>query len=104
MATARRWRWMALIFIPVASGICWAALPWTFGDGARALIGFVGYSTLILSVGGRFDAGFLGYLGIGFVPRVIDVFLFVGVVSWLILASRSTDSEPSRPTQAESRS
>jgi len=88
LSMVRRWRWTAFVFLPIVSAVCWAALPWTFGVGATALIGFVSYLTLILAVASRIDAGFLSYLGLEAVPVVIDVLLLMGVVSWLVWASR----------------
>ncbi|HEV3312077.1 MAG TPA: hypothetical protein VG815_16325 [Chloroflexota bacterium] len=96
ISTVRRWRWTAFVAVPLISGVCWAALPWTFGPGVRAIIGFVGYFTLLLSVAGHIDSGYLTYLGLGLLPRFIDVLLLVGVVSWLVWASRA--QAPSRST------
>ena len=88
-AKVRRWRWMAVVVLPLVGAACWAALPWTFGNGARALIGFATYFTLMMAVAHRADSSFLSYLGIGVLPVVIDLLLLVGVVSWLVWASRS---------------
>lgn len=85
----RRWRWMAVVGLPIVGAACWAALPWTFGAGARALIGFATYFTLMMAVAHRADSSFLSYLGIGALPAIIDGLLLVGVVSWLVWASRS---------------
>lgn len=88
-AAISRWRWTASVLVPLLSGICWAALPWTFGGGVRALIGVASYFTLMVAVADRFNSGFLSYLGVTDLPAVIDVVLLVGVVSWLVWASRS---------------
>ncbi len=92
----RRWRWRAFVVFPLIGAVCWAALPWTFGTGVRALVSGMAYSTLLMSVAHQTDLGFMSYLGIGFMPVLIDALLFVGVVSWLIWASRAqeTGSEP----------
>lgn len=92
----RRMRWPALITIPILSAACWAALPWTFGIGARALIGLVGYYTLMLSIASRVDDSYLSYLHLSFLPILIDVSLLVGVVSWLVMSSRSVEQETER--------
>ncbi len=87
----RRWRWLGFVVVPVVAAACWAALPWTFGDGMRALIGFASYFTVLLAVANRANASVLSYLGLGVVPTVVDVLLLIGVVSWLAWASRSSD-------------
>ena len=86
--TLHRWRSAALIILPIVTAACWAALPWTFAIGLRSFIGFAGYLTLMLAIAGRVDATYLAFLGLGFLPMLIDILLFVGVVSWLIWASR----------------
>lgn len=88
-ATLRRWKWTGWVVVPLISAICWAVVPWTFEAGARALIGLVGYVTLLLSVANSMDRGYLAYLGLSTVPVLIDVVLLIGVVSWLMWASRS---------------
>jgi len=84
-----RHRWIALVLVPIVSAICWAALPWTFGMGARSLISFASYYAALLAVASRMDTVFLSYLGLSLLPAVIDGFLLVGVVSWLVWASRA---------------
>jgi len=92
-ARVRRWRWMAVVGLPVVGALCWAALPWTFGTGARSLIGFATYFTLMMAVAHRANSSFLSYLGIGPLPALIDALLLIGVVSWLVWASRSGQRE-----------
>ena len=84
-----RWRWTALVLFPLACAICWAALPFTFGDGVRALAGALGYLTMLLAVAQDISRDYLSYLGLGSAPFFVDVSLLVGVVSWLIWASHS---------------
>lgn len=91
VALVHRMRWPALITVPVFAAACWAALPWSFGIGARALIGTVGYYTLMLSIASRLSKGYLSYLGLGLLPVLIDLALMVGVVSWLVTSSRATE-------------
>ncbi|HZT97865.1 MAG TPA: hypothetical protein VFB34_13610 [Chloroflexota bacterium] len=95
-ARLRRWRWRVFAVFPVAGAVCWAVLPWTFADGVRAMIGFMTYFTLLLSVGHQADSSFMTYLGIGYVPALVDALLFIGVVSWLVWASRPQDSRSGR--------
>lgn len=83
-----RWRWRALIGLPLIVAGCWTAIPWTFGIGVRALIGFASYFTVVLSIAGRGDQAFLSYLGLDALPLVVNGLLLVGVVSWLSWASR----------------
>jgi hypothetical protein len=99
-----RWRWTAFVVLPAVSAICWAALPWSFGIGARALIGAIGYLTLMVSLANRINGGFLSYLGLSFLPLLIDAALLIGVVSWLVLTSRPQDTvvlpAPSRDSRS----
>jgi hypothetical protein len=96
-ATVRRWRWMGIVGLPLVGAACWAALPWTFGTGARSLIGFATYFTLMMAVAHRADSSFLAYLGIGVLPVLIDALLLIGVVSWLVWASRAAQRQSSPP-------
>jgi hypothetical protein len=102
-SAVKRWRWTAFAVLPVISAVCWAALPWSFGIGARALIGSIGYVTLMLAVASRINSAYLGYLGISFLPVIIDVALLVGVVSWLILTSRVQYESPAGEPSAAGR-
>lgn len=86
---------MAVVGLPVVGAICWGVLPWTFGTGARSLIGFATYFTLMMAVAHRANSSFLSYLGIGVLPVLIDALLLVGVVSWLVWASRSAQRQSS---------
>lgn len=97
-AAMRRWRWTAFVFLPLMSAACWAAIPWTFGIGARALIGLTSYLTLALAVADRINNGYLAYLGLGLLPAVIDILLLIGVVSWLAWASRVRPVKAVGPT------
>lgn len=81
---------MAFVLVPVAIALCWAALPWTFGIGARSLVGFIAYFSVLMGIANRADTDFLSYLGLGPVPVIVDVLLLIGVVSWLAWASRSS--------------
>jgi len=93
-ATLLRWRWTGMVLVPLACAVCWAILPLTFGEGVRALIGSVGYGTMLLAVAEQLNRQYLGYLGLSAVPVLIDALLLVGVVSWLTWASRADDTIP----------
>jgi len=91
-AAIRRWQWLAFLSVPLIAALGWAVLPITFGDGVRAIIGLVGYITMLLAVAERFSRGYLGYLNLSPVPVLVDVLLLVGVVSWLIWAARDMEA------------
>jgi hypothetical protein len=88
-AVIRRWRTTAWLALPAICAVCWAVLPVTFGNGIRALIGALGFITMLLSIAQVMSREYLAYLGLGMAPLIVDVLLLVGVASWLMWAARA---------------
>lgn len=86
--TLRRFLKVAELLLPAVLAVTVALLPWTFGEGMRALVGAAAYTTLVVSVADRASSGFLTYVGLGPLPVIVDILLLVGVVSWLSWAAR----------------
>jgi hypothetical protein len=90
-AALLRLRRRAIFGVPLVCAGCWALLPFTFGNGIRALTGFLGYVTMLLAMAHGLNGEYLSYLGLSPVPVVIDLLLLIGVVSWLMSASSADE-------------